>query len=224
MAALVAGLATCSTLWAGVPVVSPPVYIYGTGGNGDGDKVYRIQINAENKSELFATLTGGDPSTDDQSPNGIAVDKVRGLLYYSVDDDANTTTPDKLYSIPLSTTLGAAASPTLRGTLASVANGAAMYEGDYYYLENRSNVWRKAVLEEDGDLDSNSIACTTGDATGYALGDITGLQGVLYGSVRDLGAAKTPTDTEFKFISLNLKTCTLQEFNQAGLLRQMQLA
>ena len=231
---LIAALCTSSALWATTPVTAPPVYIYGTGLNGDGDKIYRIQINSENKSEVFATLSGGDPAlAETNSPNGIAVDKVRGLIFYSVDHDADTATPDKLYSIPLNTTLGGVATPTLRGTVIEdanapaeqeVANGAAMYEGDYYYLKNRTNKWYKAILDDDGNVVDNVIACTAGDATGYGLGDITGLQGVLYGSVRDIGATDSGADTEFKFISLNLKTCTLTEYSQPGLPRQMQLA
>jgi len=225
---LLAAALAASTVFAAPP---EPVAIYGTGLNGEGNKIYRILLNSGNKSELFATLPS-DPSTDNQSPNGIAVDQPRGLIYYSVDEDANTSTPDKLYAISLETPVGTQASPVLIGELESVANGAAMYEGDYFYLNNGTNEWRRVVLGLNDDdevvVQDEAPYCTGGDPRGYGLGDVAGLQGVMYASVRQKQFTGTGSDTEFKFVKVDLSSgtggvCSYTEFPQT-IPRQMQLA
>ena len=88
---------------------------------------------------MFASL-GTDPSPGNvNSPNGIAVEQFRGLLFYSVADSTDAAAPNKLYSIPLDTTPGTTPTQTYRGALTKIANGGAMYNGDYYYLDNGTN-------------------------------------------------------------------------------------
>jgi hypothetical protein len=201
---------------------TPPVVLYGTGVAGEGNNIYKVTLpgSGAGTSEIFVALPS-DPSTNDNSPNGIAFDKSRGLLYYSVNPG---TANDQIYSVDVE---NPTAPPVLRGTVVGRATGALMYENDYYYIgggPGGTKDFYKVTLGQDGNLLSTALRCSPTTSSRFQLGDLAGLQGVIYGSAKDTRNTSSTADDRFVFFQLKLDDCSLTSTPRPELSRQLQLA
>ncbi|MEN9728678.1 MAG: hypothetical protein RL434_3044 [Pseudomonadota bacterium] len=201
---------------------TPPVVLYGTGVAGEGNNIYKLTIpgTGAGTSEIFVALPS-DPSTNDNSPNGIAFDKSRGLLYYSVNPG---TANDQIYSVNVD---DPTAAPVLRGTVVGRATGALMYENDYYYIgggPGGTKDFYKVTLGPTGDVLSSTLRCSPTTSSRFQLGDLAGLQGVIYGSAKDTLNTSSTADDRFVFFQLKLDDCSLTSTPRPELSRQLQLA
>ncbi len=205
----------------------PDAVIYGIGFDTAGRYIYKIELSDTNPgpgtgvSEVLYDI-GQDPSGETYSPNGLATDSAKGLMYYSVGSSVqgSPTQNNKLYSIDLN---ALDQPPQDRGTIVGYAGGAVMYEGNYYYIDGRGegslNVYRVTFKESsgisDGDILSTQLHCTLQpnspgvvDAnTKFKGGDLVGLQGVIYGSALDSRSTSNGNDDVPVFFRFSIGDC-----------------
>jgi len=186
-------------------VVSTPVeceatgIVYGTergdGTVGSGGVIYSVDVVT--KAATFVYSTGLNPGNRN-SPNGNAFDAVNYRLYYSSNDRENT--PSILYFYDFD-------AQHLAGMLNGFAAGAAFYNQEYYYVENRTDDLRAASFNEDGTVLSDDLVLadfTGTEGKGLRFGDIViSTEGILYGSAQ---VVINGTATGNEFFSINLAT------------------
>jgi hypothetical protein len=126
--------------------------------------IYSIEITGDTNM-VTSTPTAIKSSTDNF--NGNAYDDISGRFYFSDYATLGSST-SPLYFNDLNGLQQAA------GTLGGAASGGTIYEGDYYYISERTDDLRKVEFDTDGKISSDTIIkhIFNNNGTVLAFGDI----------------------------------------------------
>lgn len=136
------------------------------------------EINMKNgDAHLIHTIETKEYDT--YSPNGLAYDKQKKRLYYSM--VKNTKSDLYFYDFKTKET-------TKAGTLDGKVYGAAFYKGSYWFIKNESDVLVEVKLKSDGTIsDSSTTYKITGGKKKFGFGDVVFdiKDGTIYGSATE---------------------------------------
>jgi hypothetical protein len=194
---------------AGAAAVSVPanpgeVVIYGTEVGSNRGDIYGVNLSTGVQVLLHDWV---DPSGDNNSPNGVALDWLNRRLYFSV-NTSNTSpyplTQDDLYMMSVEP----AGVPVKVGELERTSYSAAFFGGKYYYVPNQTSDLVEVSFNGAGVMTGEVVRCASFRAAGSNLffGDIAIRGGIVYGSTRINNDA-----AQNKLFQLRLSDCAYSE-------------
>lgn len=172
--------------------------------NGDGD-LYKVDPTTGEATLVYDYAE--DPSSDIFSPNGLAFSEELKRLYFSVDPDGDDDTgPTEIWYFA---TDGSMTDPLKAGEVSEFpVYNASWYQGEYYYIPNRTDELFKASFDATGtSVTGSTSVCTDvvmGAGTSLAFGDIAidAETGVLY------GWARNTSSNDYFFFSIDVDDCS----------------